>query len=68
LRINEKAANEERRIKNEKKQADKNKLVVGVSKIDMMRSEPPSRVIVKKEKILDDSEIEMIKYLGLNLN
>ena len=43
-------------------------MVVGVSKIDMMRSEPPSRVIVKKEKILDDSEIEMIKYLGLNLN
>jgi hypothetical protein len=48
--------------------AEKNKLVFVPSKKQMMRSPPPRLREARKEVLLEDNEIDMLKYLGVNLN
>jgi hypothetical protein len=68
IKLNEANENEEKRAKNEKKMAEKSKLVMLVTKPAMTRSHPPKVEVQRTEKTLDDSEVQMLKYLGVNLN
>jgi len=68
IKLTEAQENEDKRAKNEKKMAEKGKLVMLVSKPAMTRSPPPKIQVQRTEKTLDDSEVQMLKYLGVNLN
>ena len=67
MKAKEAAADGERQEKNEKRMAEKNKLVFVPSKKQMMRSPPPRLREARKTEILEDNEIDMLKYLGVNL-
>jgi hypothetical protein len=48
--------------------AEKNKLIFVPSKKDMVRSPPPRMRAARQEVTLEKDEVDMLKYLGVNLN